>query len=76
MQRQLDRAQVEVRFTLNGQEIYARVPGQMTLLRFLRDQVGPAGLDELRAAARSSRSPVIQRRAAKLVAELHHKGKK
>jgi serine/threonine-protein kinase len=36
----------------------------------LRDQVGAAGLDELRTAARSSRSPVIQRRAAKLIAEI------
>jgi CO/xanthine dehydrogenase Mo-binding subunit/aerobic-type carbon monoxide dehydrogenase small subunit (CoxS/CutS family) len=43
MQRQFDTTQVEVRFSVNGQEIQAQVPGQMTLLRFLRDQMGLMG---------------------------------
>jgi hypothetical protein len=38
----------------------------------LREQVGLAGLDELRVAARSGRTPVVQRRAGKLLGELSH----
>jgi hypothetical protein len=38
----------------------------------LRDQVGPAGIDELRVATRSGRTPVVQRRAGKLLLELSH----
>jgi CO/xanthine dehydrogenase Mo-binding subunit/aerobic-type carbon monoxide dehydrogenase small subunit (CoxS/CutS family) len=43
MQNQYDVVQVEVSFVLNGQETQARVPGQMTLLRFLRDRLGLMG---------------------------------
>lgn len=34
---------VEVTFTLNGRAVTARVPGEMTLLRFLRDEMGLTG---------------------------------
>jgi len=37
---------VEIRFILNGQEIQAHVPSQMTLLRFLRDQMGLMGVKD------------------------------
>ena len=37
---------VEVRFILNGQEIQAQVPSQMTLLRFLRDRMGLMGVKD------------------------------
>jgi aldehyde oxidoreductase len=43
MQNQDDGAQVDVRLILNGQEVRARIPGQMTLLRFLRDRMGLMG---------------------------------
>src|SRR5574342_1016353 len=43
MQNQTDSVQIDVRFNLNGQEIRDRAPGQMTLLRFLRDRMGLMG---------------------------------
>jgi aldehyde oxidoreductase len=43
MQKSITTNQIEVRFILNGEEIIARVPSQMTLLRFLRDQMGLMG---------------------------------
>src|SRR5574341_801358 len=43
MQNQIDEVQVDVRLMLNGRERQARVPGQMTLLRFLRDRMGLLG---------------------------------
>jgi hypothetical protein len=38
----------------------------------VRKELGPAALGELRTAARTAKSPKVQRRAAKLVAELSH----
>ncbi len=37
---------VVVRFTLNGDEVEARVPGEMTVLRFLRDEMGMLGVKD------------------------------
>ncbi len=46
MQKQITDTMIEVRFLLNEQDICARVPSQMTLLRFLRDQMGLMGVKD------------------------------
>lgn len=39
-------AEIQVKFTVNGNEIAASVPGQMTLMRFLRDELRLTGVKD------------------------------